>query len=158
MNRSLIVKILGIILLIESFFMIPSLAISLYMQDGSSIGFIVTIILLIIVGALTRFIETKHRTLAPADGLVIVTYAWILVSIFGSLPLIIDMNMSFPDAFFEIVSGFTTTGASVINNIESFPKSVVLWRSITHWIGGMGILVFASIFPFTGPGDSLLKI
>lgn len=153
MNRSLIVKILGIILLIESFFMIPSLAISLYMQDGSSIGFIVTIILLIIVGALTRFIETKHRTLAPADGLVIVTYAWILVSIFGSLPLIIDMNMSFPDAFFEIVSGFTTTGASVINNIESFPKSVVLWRSITHWIGGMGILVFTvSLLPKLGVG------
>lgn len=151
MNHHLIAKIIGLILIIEAVFMLPSLIIALYMADGSARGFIFTIIILILVGLLTRFIETKQKTLAPADGLVIVSYAWISVSIFGALPLMIDMNMSFADSFFEIVSGFTTTGATVISNIESFPKSLILWRSVTHWIGGMGILVFTvSLLPKLG--------
>lgn len=153
MNRLLIAKILGLILIIESFFMVPSLILAISMGDGSSKAFILTIVLLLIVGGISYTANPKQKTLVPADGLVIVTYAWILVSLFGALPLMMGANMTFPDAFFEIVSGFTTTGASVISNIESFPKSIVLWRSVTHWIGGMGILVFTvSLVPKLGVG------
>lgn len=153
MNKKLIVKILGIILLIEAAFMLPSLIISFYIKDSSNRGFLVAMSILIVLFLLTRFIKIKDYTLAPLDGLFIVGFSWILVSIFGAIPLYINTELDFISSFFEIVSGFTTTGASVIGNIESYPKSVVFWRSITHWIGGMGILVFTvSILPRLGVG------
>ncbi|WP_055078943.1 TrkH family potassium uptake protein [Lagierella massiliensis] len=153
MNKKLIVKILGIILLIEAAFMLPSLIISFYMKDSSNKGFLVAMSILIVLFLATRFIKIKDYTLAPLDGLFIVGFSWILVSIFGAIPLYINTELDFISSFFEIVSGFTTTGASVIGNIESYPKSVVFWRSITHWIGGMGILVFTvSILPRLGVG------
>lgn len=153
MNKKLIVKILGIILLIEAAFMLPSLIISFYMKDSSNKGFLVAMSILIVLFLATRFIKIKDYTLAPLDGLFIVGFSWILVSIFGAIPLYINTELDFISSFFEIVSGFTTTGASVIRNIESYPKSVVFWRSITHWIGGMGILVFTvSILPRLGVG------
>lgn len=153
MNKKLIVKILGIILLIEAAFMLPSLIISFYIKDSSNRGFLVAMSILIVLFLLTRFIKIKDYTLVPLDGLFIVGFSWILVSIFGAIPLYINTELDFISSFFEIVSGFTTTGASVIGNIESYPKSVVFWRSITHWIGGMGILVFTvSILPRLGVG------
>ena len=153
MNKKLIVKILGIILLIEAAFMLPSLIISFYLKDSSNKGFLVAMSILIVLFLATRFIKIKDYTLAPLDGLFIVGFSWILVSIFGAIPLYINTELDFISSFFEIVSGFTTTGASVIGNIESYPKSVVFWRSITHWIGGMGILVFTvSILPRLGVG------
>ena len=153
MNKKLIVKILGIILLIEAAFMLPSLIIAFYMKDLSHTGFIVAMSILIVLCLATRFIKITDYTLAPLDGLFIVGFSWILVSIFGAIPLYLNTELDFVSSFFEIVSGFTTTGASVISNIEEYPKSVIFWRSITHWIGGMGILVFTvSILPRLGVG------
>lgn len=153
MNRRLISKIMGMILLIELAFMLPSLIMSLYMRDGSYRGFLIAILFLSAFGICTQFIKIKDYILAPLDGLFIVGFAWILVSIFGAIPLYVGSNLDYVSSFFEIVSGFTTTGATVIEDIESFPKSIILWRSITHWIGGMGILVFTiSILPRLGVG------
>lgn len=153
MNYKLISKILGYILLIETAFMAPSLILSLVERDGSSNGFLIPMALALILGLILINLKIKKRSLAPRDGILIVTSSWILVSLVGAIPLFISADMTYVDSFFEIVSGFTTTGATVISGIESLPRSIVLWRSVTHWIGGMGILVFTvGLLPKLGVG------
>ena len=153
MNYKLISKLLGYILLIETAFMAPSLILSLVERDGSSYGFLIPMAIAVFLGLILINLKIKKNSLSPRDGILTVTASWILVSIVGALPLWISAGMTYVDSFFEIVSGFTTTGASVISGIESFPRSVVLWRSITHWIGGMGILVFTvGLLPKLGVG------
>ena len=142
MNYKLISKLLGYILLIETAFMAPSLILSLVERDGSSYGFLIPMAIAVFLGLILINLKIKKNSLSPRDGILTVTASWVLVSIIGALPLCISAGMTYVDSFFEIVSGFTTTGASVISGIESFPRSVVLWRSITHWIGGMGIGVY----------------
>ncbi|NMW85346.1 TrkH family potassium uptake protein [Peptoniphilus sp. AGMB00490] len=153
MNYKLISKILGYILLIETAFMAPSLILSLIERDGSANGFIIPMAIAAFLGLILINLKVKKISLAPRDGILIVTASWILVSIVGAIPLFISAKMTYVDSFFEIVSGFTTTGATVISGIESFPRSIILWRSITHWIGGMGILVFTvGLLPKLGVG------
>lgn len=153
MNHKLISKILGLILIIETAFMIPSLILGLVYDDGSARGFIISMALAIIIGLILVNIKIDKRSLSPTDGIMIVTVTWVAVSIIGALPLFIGTAMTYIDSLFEIVSGFTTTGASVISEIEEFPKSIILWRSTTHWIGGMGILVFTvGLLPKLGVG------
>ena len=153
MNYKLISKLLGYILLIETAFMAPSLILSLVERDGSSYGFLIPMAIAVFLGLILINLKIKKNSLSPRDGILTVTASWVLVSIIGALPLCISAGMTYVDSFFEIVSGFTTTGASVISGIESFPRSVVLWRSITHWIGGMGILVFTvGLLPKLGVG------
>ena len=153
MNYKLISKILGYILLIETAFMMPSLILGYVENDGSAKGFLIPMAIAILLGFLLLKLKIKKRALSPRDGILIVTLSWIVASLIGALPLFIAGDMSYVDSFFEIVSGFTTTGASVISDIESFPRSVILWRSTTHWIGGMGILVFTvSLLPRLGVG------
>ena len=153
MNYKLISKILGYILLIETAFMAPSLILSLVEKDGSAPGFLIPMAIAILLGLILINLKVKKRSLSPRDGILIVTASWVLVSLVGAIPLFIAANMTYVDSFFEIVSGFTTTGATVISGIESFPRSVVFWRSITHWIGGMGILVFTvGLLPKLGVG------
>lgn len=142
MNYKLISKLLGYILLIETAFMAPSLILSFVDKDGSSSGFLIPMAIALVLGFILINLKSRKRSLSPRDGILIVTASWILVSLVGAIPLYISANMTYVDSFFEIVSGFTTTGASVISGIESYPRSVIFWRSITHWIGGMGILVF----------------
>ena len=152
MNYSITLKIVGYILIIESIFMLPALLFSYVINDGAFNSFVVTIIGMIILGLICKEQETKKTKVTPRDGLLVVSVAWIVASIFGAIPLYISRSLpTYIDAFFEIVSGFTTTGASVVQNIEILPKSIVLWRSITHWVGGMGILVFTiSLLPKLG--------
>lgn len=153
MNHKLISKIIGVILIIEVAFMAPSLIMGLLEKDGSAKGFIIAIIISLVIGLILVNTKIKKKILTPTDGIAIVTFSWLAVSIIGALPLYISTHMSYVDSFFEIVSGFTTTGASVISDIESFPRSIVLWRSTTHWIGGMGILVFTvGLLPRFGVG------
>ena len=153
MNYKLISKILGFILLIETAFMAPSLILSLVEKDGSASGFYISMALAIFLGLILINLKVEKKSLSPRDGILIVTASWILVSLVGALPLFIAAKMTYVDSFFEIVSGFTTTGATVISGIESYPRSVILWRSITHWIGGMGILVFTvGLLPKLGVG------
>jgi len=99
----------------------------------------------------------KHR---KREGYIIVSITWIIISLFGTLPFIISGAIpNFTNAFFETISGFTTTGASVLSDIESLPKGILFWRSITHWIGGMGIIVLSvAVLPVLGIGGMQLFI
>ncbi len=154
MNYSVAFRIIGFLVGIETFFMVPSLLIGFFNQEASLNSFIITIGIMLVFSVFTSFITEKSRRLTPKDGLLIVSLGWIFAALFGALPLYLSKSVpTYIDAFFEIVSGFTTTGASVIDDISKIPKSIVLWRSVTHWIGGMGILVFTlSLLPKLGVG------
>lgn len=155
MNYAITFKILGLILAIESVFMLPPFIMSYLINDGATNAFLITILIMLISAVvMIRKTPIGRQKVSPKDGLLIVSLAWIIVSIFGAVPLYVSKSVpTYVDALFEIISGFTTTGATVISNIEQLPKSIVLWRSMTHWIGGMGILVFTlSLLPKLGVG------
>lgn len=159
MNKRAIAYFIGQILRLEGLFMLPALAIAFSEGHQPSIrGFFVTILLLLLVGTfLIRRKAGKERGIYAREGFVTVALAWILISLFGALPFWISGAMPrFIDAWFETVSGFTTTGASILTEIESLPRSILYWRSFTHWLGGMGILVFmlAVVPQSKGSGDS----
>lgn len=144
---------MGVILIIESFFLLPSVGMAIYDKDGTLLGLILVIAIMLSVGVAAFSIAPRDMVVAPKDGLLIVSLAWLVASLFGALPMYLCTKMTYVDSFFEVVSGFTTTGASVIPAIEDLPRSIVLWRSVTHWIGGMGILVFTiSLLPKLGVG------
>src|SRR5699024_2016255 len=138
----------------EGAFMLPSLILSGVINDGAFYSFLGTIIILGIFSIIMIRVVPGREKVSPKDGLLIVSFAWILVSIFGAIPLFLTNSVpTYIDGLFEIISGFTTTGATIIPDIEIVPKSIILWRSVTHWIGGMGILVFAlSLLPKLGVG------
>lgn len=145
MNYRMISSTVGKILMIEALFMALPLFISFYYDEGISVAcvYAAVIVMLICTGAVLAFFKPKHRRIFAKEGFVIVALSWILVSLFGALPFYGSRAIpSFIDAFFETVSGLTTTGASILNDIESLPKSLLFWRSFTHWIGGMGVIVF----------------
>ena len=150
MNYGYIFKKLGIVLLIEAFLLLFPLCVALYYNENF-IPFIYTIILLVIVGGSLSLIKTKRSSYYAKEGLIITALSWILLSLFGALPFVIDGAIpSYIDAFFETVSGFTTTGSSILTNVEIIPKGLLFWRSFTHFIGGMGILVFViAILPMS---------
>lgn len=153
MNYGIVLKVLGIILIIEASLMLPSFFISYFTGGGDLRAFGLTILLAFVVGFLLS--KKKHKNhISPREGLAIVSLSWILASAVGALPLYLSKSVpSFIDGFFEIVSGFTTTGATVISNVEELPQGILFWRSFTHWIGGMGILVFTvALMPALGIG------
>lgn len=138
-----IVKLEGILLLLP-------LVVSLVYGDGCWWSFLVVAVVAFGAGyLLTRFCKTKNQVIFAKEGFVTVGLSWILLSLVGAVPFTISGQIpSFIDAFFETVSGFTTTGASILTDVESMAKSMLFWRSFTHWIGGMGILVLVvAIFP-----------
>ncbi len=146
MNYAIIFKILGIIFAVEALFMLPPFILSIAIKDGATSSFLITIALLVLFAVVTKFLNTKSLRITPRDGLLIVSTAWIAASLFGALPLYFSKSLpTYIDCLFETISGFTTTGASVVQNPEIVPDSIILWRSMTHWIGGMGILVFTLI-------------
>lgn len=143
MNRRRICNLLGKIILTEVILMVPALIVSLIYGDGDWIGFAVTMVCAAFAGYILARIKAPERKMRSRDGYCIVALAWIIICIIGAFPLF--FSGSFPtywDALFEIVSGFTTTGASVLSNPERLPHGVLFFRSFTHWIGGMGVLVF----------------
>ena len=152
MNYGIVLRVLGDILLVESLLMMPSLLIALYTGGNDINAFVITIIVTALVGLFIR--RNSHEKLINAgDGLAIVAFGWIFASAFGALPLFLSGHLNYLDAFFETVSGFTTTGATVISNVEILPQGILFWRSFTHWIGGMGILVFTiALIPALGIG------
>ena len=155
MAYGIVLKVIGKILLIESALMIPSLLIALYTSGGDTQAFLVTIILTGVLGfGLSRIKEKPHDIIRGREGLAIVSLTWIVASLLGALPLYLSGYVpTYIDSFFEIVSGFTTTGATVIANVEELPMGILFWRSFTHWIGGMGILVFTvALLPALGVG------
>ena len=154
MNYGIVQRVLGSILILESTLMLPSLFIALYKGEGDIKAFTITIIITAVIGLLLIRNKSKDRHINVKEGLTIVTLGWTLMSLLGALPLYISGSTpTYIDAFFEIVSGFTTTGATVIANVEALPMGILFWRSFTHWIGGMGILVFTlALLPALGIG------
>jgi len=157
MNYKLIFKIISILTLIISAFMLVPAFIALYYGEMESFyAFIYSIIpasfaSLMIIYMLRRM---GDQVLSTRDGFLFVTLSWICASLLGALPFFLSGSIpSFTDAFFETISGFTTTGASILTNIEGQPKSMLFWRSLTHWLGGMGIVVLTvAILPLLGIG------
>ncbi len=154
-NWKMICRIMGVLLFIEAGFMTLCTLLSLYYKETVLFAFILST--LITVGAGIPLVyagREAERKLNRRDGYIIVTLAWIAISIFGMLPYYISGYIpSITNAFFETMSGFTTTGASILNNIESLPHALLFWRSLTNWIGGMGIVIFTiAILPIFGVG------
>ena len=153
MNIAMICRILGLTLGVEAAFMIPPLAIALARHEHSAaVGFAVTVAAILVFAALLRRIKARRREYYAREGFVTVVLSWVLLSVFGALPFCLSGAVpSFVDAFFETVSGFTTTGASVIADVEALPVSLLYWRSFTVWLGGMGVLVFVlAVLPMSG--------
>lgn len=154
MNYGIVLKVIGNILLVESALMLPSLAIALYTNGHDKNAFIITIIITSVIGIIMSKMKSKRKNINAQEGLAIVSFSWTLASFFGALPFYISGSIpTFIDAFFETVSGLTTTGATILSNVEGLPLGILFWRSFTHWIGGMGILVFTvSLLPALGIG------
>ena len=151
MNVKMIRYLLGIILLIEAgLLLFPLLVALLY---GESIRpFLITIGILILISVPFIILKPQNTQIYTKEGFICVAGAWLLMSVFGAIPFVASGTIpNFISAFFETASGFTTTGASILTEIESLPKSILFWRSFTHWIGGMGVLVFMlAILPLAG--------
>lgn len=161
MNRKLVARVLGAIMLIEGASMIPSMILSLCYGDGDFSALLFSFMLVSIPGALLWFLmKPEYRSLRAKEGSIIVALGWIVLSVFGAMPYIFSGVLPrFEDALFEAVSGFTTTGATVVTVFEGFPRGVMFWRAFTHWIGGMGVLVLTlAILPkLTGRSAHLVK-
>jgi len=153
-NYGVVIKILGNLLTVEALLMIPSLLVSLYYNQYDKKAFLISIFITGVLGFIMGRKEETKENIKAKEGLAIVAFGWILASFFGSLPFVLSGSIpSWIDSFFETVSGFTTTGATIVDNVESLPMGILFWRSFTHWIGGMGILVFTiAILPTLGVG------
>ena len=145
MNNRLLLRVLGSILLIEAAAMAPALLLSLLYGDGDATAFLLAIGLLLLFGVPLRlFPRPEEKNLRAREGFLSVALSWVLLSAFGALPFLFSgVIPNYVDAFFEAVSGFTTTGASIMTQIDGQPRGVMFWRSFTHWIGGMGVLVLS---------------
>ena len=158
LNYKAIIKISGIIIIILAASMIPSLLVSLiYVEPDAAGSFIMTILPMLVIGRILSILPkaaTNH--LKIRDGYMIVALCWLLASSFGALPFMISGCIpNFADAFFETASGFTTTGSTILTDIETLPNGLLFWRSFTHWLGGMGIIVFAvALLPALGISGS----
>ena len=144
LNIKLIYKIIGSLLFLEAVFLLICLGISLFYMEDDMLAFLLSFIIIIIGGILFRYAgRNATNTLGRRDAYLLVTLTWIIFSLFGCLPFLASGYVSSPtDAFFEPMSGFTTTGASVIDDVERLPHALLFWRSLTQWIGGLGIVFF----------------
>ncbi|MDD2574193.1 MAG: potassium transporter TrkG [Bacillota bacterium] len=154
MNSLIVLRTLGMLLLCEAVAMFPSVVVALIYRENTIFAFIVSIAITTMIGLTLFSIRVKDKIIRYKEGFAIVTFGWLMVSVLGALPFLFTGAItSVIDAFFETVSGFSTTGATIINNIEVLPRSLLFWRSFTHWLGGMGILVLAlALAPVLGVG------
>ena len=158
MNYRVLGRILGLALVTEAALMVPSMLIGLY-HGESILGFSTTIGILLIVGMLLLSFKPKDNKIFAREGFLGVSFSWILLSMFGALPFTIEkMIPDYVGAVFEVASGFTTTGASILTDVEALDNGMLFWRSFTHWLGGMGILVFMlSLVNMGGQANHLLR-
>lgn len=153
----MVAYILGVLLLIEAFLLIFPL-ITAFIYSEPVMPFLASIGILGLVGGLLRLIgRTKNKTIYAREGFLIVSLGWILLSAMGALPFFISGEIpNYIDALFETTSGFTTTGSSILTDVEALSKSLIFWRSFTHWVGGMGVLVFImAAIPLAGGGGNI---
>ncbi len=157
MNKRMTAYVLGMLLLCEAGLLLLPLAIAFIYGDKTISDFLLTIGILLLAGGALALLRPKDKTIYARDGLVIVALGWIALSLFGALPFYFSGEIPrYIDALFETVSGFTTTGSSILTDVEVMSKSLIFWRSFTHWIGGMGVLVFVmAVLPLSGGGGDL---
>ena len=157
MNYKMVGRLIGLILALEAVFMLPALGFALF--DGNSrtaLAFLFTILLCLAVGAVLRRIARGAKPgFYAREGFVCVGMSWIVMSVLGCLPFFLSGEIpNYIDALFEMVSGFTTTGASIVPAVEELSRGVLYWRSFSHWLGGMGVLVFLmAVLPISGRND-----
>jgi len=154
-----ILNIVGILTLFFGLTMVFPLFVGLYYQDQSVYPVLKSMGITVLAGLIFHilFRSAKAETISQREGMAIVAIGWTAVGLFGALPFYIGSNFSFVDAFFESVSGFTTTGSSILTNIEALSKGLLFWRSFIQWLGGMGIIVLSvAILPFLGLGGMQL--
>ena len=156
MNYRMIKYTLGWLLVFEAIFLTVPIITALVYGEMAGLAFGATLLACLGVGILAIYRRPKSTTLYSKDCFVVVALSWIVLSLFGALPFVISgVTRSYVDALFETVSGFTTTGATIFSDVEALPKCVLMWRSFTHWVGGMGILVFAMAFLPLGGAHNL---
>ena len=163
MHIKSIFKVLSVLISIIAFFMLIPLALSVYYKESHALNAFIEAILVCMLFTVIGYVYLKNLKitfLSNKDGFLLVTLSWICISLVGALPFYFSGAIpSYTDAFFETMSGFTTTGASILTDIEAVPKSILFWRALTHWLGGMGIVVLTvAILPLLGIGGlQLLK-
>lgn len=152
-------KILGKIMILEAALMLAPLAVSFIYNESliHKLAFITPITILVILGFLLQIPKPKRNALYQKEGFALTALVWVIMALFGAIPFVINGDIpNYIDACFEITSGFTTTGSSIITDITAISRSSLFWRSFSHWIGGMGILVFVLIFiPESDDGSSM---
>lgn len=171
MNYAMIAYVIGWILNCEGFLMLLPCITAVIYQETAGFSFVAAMGLCFLFGVPLTLKKPKNMVFYTKEGFVSVSLSWIVLSVMGSLPFLFSGSITNPvDALFETVSGFTTTGASILSEVESLPRCILFWRSFTHWIGGMGVLVFIlSLLPLTGgyhmnlmkaesPGPSVEKL
>ncbi|HUH28565.1 TrkH family potassium uptake protein [Gelidibacter sp.] len=158
-NYQIVFYFFGLLLLFNGGFMLLATLISLIYDDGVTIKLLISALAVLLIGVFLMMYTKKHsKEMNKREGYMVVTFGWVVMAISGALPyMVTEVLPSFTNAFFETMSGYTTTGATIINDIEAVPKGVLFWRSTTHWIGGMGIIVLAiAILPLLGIGGMQL--
>jgi len=158
-NSQIIIHLMGVLLLFNGAFMFLSAFVSIVTKDGVTLEISLAAISLFILGALLMLATKNHnKQIQKRDGYIIVALGWIIMAFSGTLPYLFTNTIpQISNAFFETTSGYTTTGSSILTDIEILPKSIIFWRSTTHWIGGMGIIVLTiAILPLLGVGGMQL--
>ena len=171
MNYSIVLYILGCVLKFESAFLVLPALVGLIYREHASVSYLAVAVLCLILGVLLTHKKPRSTNLYTREGFVAVALSWIIMSIFGAIPFVLTGDIPFyVDALFETISGFTTTGSSILTDVESLSKASLFWRSFSHWIGGMGVFVFImAILPMMGgstmnlmkaesPGPSVSKL
>ena len=151
MNYRVVCNILGKVLLAEAILLILPLTAAMWYHE-SVLPFLWTMLPLALIGGGLSFVKPKSGNLFAREGFVVVGLSWVLMSAFGALPFVLAGDIPhYIDALFETVSGFTTTGSSILTDVEAMSRGCMFWRLFTHWVGGMGVLVFiAAILPVSG--------
>lgn len=161
MNHRMILRLICYILRVEAVCMLPAAAIALYQREWSAVfGLCAAVLFCALLSLLTYLLPPRTREIGAQEGFISVALCWICVSITGALPFFFSGAIPhFIDCIFETVSGFTTTGASILSNVEAMPMGLLYWRSFTHWLGGMGVLVFLlAVVPMGKGRNSLLHV
>ena len=155
-HPKIIFRITGLLLYVEAIFLLACVHVALYYNEPVMRSLVISIASMVGVGSLFTYLcSGTERNISRKDGYIVVTLCWIIFSLFGSLPYMLSGYIpTFTDAFFETMSGFTTTGATILEDIEALPKSILFWRMMTHWVGGLGIVFFTvAVFPMFGLND-----
>jgi len=159
LNYKIIFHFLGLLLSFNGSFMLLASLMSFFYKDGVTFQIAVAGLIALTLGVLVMLItRSSSKEMGKREGYIVVTFGWLVMALSGTIPYLLTGSIpNFSNAFFETISGYTTTGSTILNDIEILPKGVLFWRSLTHWIGGMGIIVLAiAILPLLGIGGMQL--